>query len=208
MKFLFCICIFLTLNPVWSQGLKGARLWQDGWYADLKAFQLNQPTEDLKKLMGTKFVFDNEENLVFLQADSGFLAQIWGLCLEGQPYLHLPKDSLRTEAYFVRLRLTGRICYFEFPSWELKPVEMGIYHPNTGRKIGSRTIHNREKITRQQLLDLETGQIQPFNLASLRLLVQNDLGVLRSLEDQPEASYSPERLLKVIRIYNERNPLP
>jgi hypothetical protein len=200
---------FLLLWP-WLSLLaqdKAARQWQDGLYYEFKHFQLNQPPHSLKPLQQAKFVLDNEENIVFLQGQQALLDSLWGFCMDAKPYLRIEADSNGQEDYFVQLKILGRISYFDYPVWQIRPVNMEIYNPMTGRKIGQRQVLNKEKVMQKRILSLETGQIQPLEYQSLSQWIQQDIGLKKSL-DELGAKATEEQLLKVIRIYNDRNPLP
>lgn len=186
---------------------KSSRQWQDGLYYEFKQFQLNQPPSSLKPLQQAKFVLDNEENIVFLQGQQALLDSLWGFCMDGKPYLRIEADTNGQEDYFIQIKILGRISYFDYPVWQIRPVNMEIYNPMTGRKIGQNQVLNKEKVMQKRILSLETGQIEVLNYANLSQWLQQDIGLKKSLDELgPKAT--EEQLLKVIRIYNDRNPLP
>jgi hypothetical protein len=188
---------------------------EDGVYKSHSDFKGNKPSFALYELPNFDYRLDREDNLLFLSettlanlSDSKLesLDNIWGLCIKGIPYMKVYPDGKDGVVYFVRYHILGRICYLYYPSIEDRAVEMPIYNPYSGERIGGRTVTNRERRLVKQLMLFETGEIKPYTLDNFKEWAKDDKRLIKTLERMND-SEAEEKLFKSIKIYNERHPI-
>lgn len=188
---------------------------EDGVYAKHQDLKNNQPSYPLYRIPNFDYQLDQEQNLLFLStaaietlpsSEIASLDNIWGLCIQGVPYMKVQPQGKEGAIYFVRYHLLGRLCYLYYPSLEDKPVEMYIYNPFTGTKVGSKTIMNKERTLIKKLMLFETGELLPYSVESVKNAIKDDLRLLKTLEALSEQE-AEGRLFKTIKIYNDRHPI-
>lgn len=201
----------LLAQPTQQQG----HTFEDGVYQSHQDLKKNKPSFHLYDLPSFGYQMDREDNLLFLsektlqQLSSSKiknLDNIWGLCIKGVPYMKVYPSGKEGAVYFVKYHILGRICYLYYPSIEDKAVEMPIYNPYSGKRVGGRTVTNRERKLVKQLMLFETGELLPYSLENFKLWAKDDERLMKSIERLSEEE-AQDKLFKSIKIYNERHPI-
>lgn len=188
---------------------------EDGVYQSHQDLKNNKPTFRLYDLPNFGYQLDREDNLLFLSEETldqlvgskmKNLDNIWGLCIKGIPYMKVRPSGKDDVVYFVRYHILGRICYLYYPSIEDKAVEMPIYNPYSGERVGGRTVTNKERRLIKQLMLFETGELVPYSVENFKQWAKDDERLMKTIErlSQKEAK---TKLFKSIKIYNERHPI-
>ena len=190
-------------------------VFEDGVYQNHQDLKGNQPSFKLYDLPSFAYQLDREENLLFLSEETlsqlpvstiKNLDNIWGLCVKGVPYMKVRPSGKNGVVYFVKYHILGRICYLYYPSIEDRAVEMPIYNPYSGARVGGRTVVNRERRLVKQLMLFETGELKPYSVKSFKQWAQDDMRLMKTIERLSEQE-AQEKLFKSIKIYNERHPI-
>ena len=134
------------------------------------------------------------------------LDNIWGLCIKGKPYMKISPKEKDKAIYFVNYHVLGRVCYLYYPSIEDKEVEMMIYNPYSGNRVGGRKIVNRERVLVKKIMLFETGEIQDCNVENFKKWIEDDERLTKTLNDMTEEEVK-NKLFKTIKIYNDRHPI-
>jgi len=196
-----------------SAQLKAAFRFQDGVYLSIDALRSNQPDYRWKEI-SAKLAANAESyraQAEFIRPRDGSAlpeSNIWGIVLDGLPYIMLPTEIMEDTAvlHFAGLRVRGRICYYEFEREEERLVEIKAYNPLTGRPFRRGNISKREIINEARILHLITGQHGPLDRSTLIGMIGNDTKMYRTVEELPETA-STEMLYKCVLIYDDRNPV-
>lgn len=187
---------------------------EDGVYTSYQDLKANKPSFPLYRIPDFDYKLDSEQNLLFLSDKSinqlsnteiKSLDSIWGLCIKGISYIKVsPEGSSAT--YFVRFHILGSISYFYYPIIEDKEVEMYVYNPYLGAKVGRKTIVNKERKVIQKIMLFETGLIKASTIDNFKDWVKDDERLMNTLKDMTLEEQN-EKLFKMIQIYNDRHPL-
>ncbi len=200
------VCAFILLASERMQAQERADYFagmdlHDGLYLDLQDFRNNAPAiplarvrdaqglpvSDLRRVSGKLFWIPDTS--AQQQID---LRSIWGFCQNDVVYIG-------AETGFFRIGLMGMLCHLvveqTYRDWD--PYMYG--YPMGGV---TRTV------LVQQLLDMRTGGILPFNASGMDEALQHD----RVLSEEFRAlskkqRNSTEALFRFLRLYNDRNPL-
>jgi hypothetical protein len=196
-----------------SAQLKAAFRFQDGIYLSVASFRANRP-DYLWKEVKAKLAANAESyraQAEFIRpVDAAPLPNdlIWGIVLNGLPYVQLPlaitEDS--TVLHFAGMRVRGRICYYEFEREEERLVEIKAYNPLTGRPFRRGNISKQEIINESRILHLPTGQQGVLDRPTLLNMITDDTQLTRTVQELPENA-DTEKLYKVVLIYDDRNPI-
>lgn len=201
----------LSAQPKKQQGYS----FEDGVYKSHHDFKSNKPSFHLYDLPNFSYQVDRENNLLFLSEETirqlpstkiEHLDNIWGVCIKGIPYMKVHPLGKDKAVYFVRYHILGRICYLYYPSIEDKTLEMPIYNPYSGERVGGRTITNKERRLIKQLMLFETGELVPYSVENFKQWAKEDKRLMKSIERLSEKD-AQKRLFKSIKIYNERHPI-
>lgn len=209
-----CCCIWWAIP---SQAQKKAKLVEfvDGVYTGHQDFKNNEPKFPLYRIPNFDYKLDGEQNLLFLsdkaiaklsESEIQSLDNIWGLCVKGKPYMKVQVQGKSNTIYFVRYHLVGKICYFYYPVFEEKSVEMFVHNPYNGAKVGKKTVTNRERTLVQKMMLFETGEILDFNTANFKNCIKDDERLMETVNEMT-ADELEEKLFKTLKIYNDRNPI-
>ena len=132
----------------------------DGAYFSNKQLIKNRPNIEFFNFKPFGYQLDSKSNLLFFDKstldafeDKGVLDSIWTVVVGGKPFFKMGVDS--NAIYFVKYHLVGKICYFYYPVYTDKPVEMFVHNPYTGDRIGYKTVTNKQKIFVKKILDLK-----------------------------------------------------
>lgn len=205
------IC-FVGLYSLWLCGasslmaqdtLRRGFSFQEGFYASFSDWQANKPTST----RAVRASENRERNVLFIDADSAFLARHWGVVWQGAPYIRVRSQKPgQSPFFFVKIHVLGRICYYHYDDYEEKALVMPIYDPFSGRLLASKRITNLEKKHYEWMLHAETGVHKAFSKANLTEWVKDDVRLARTLSEL-KPKEQEEKLFKVLLIYNDRNPI-
>lgn len=209
--FLFAL---LWGNPTIGQNptaVKPGYVFKDGIYQTLESFQRDQPQYSMVNVEFSAVV--NEEKKVvqveWIKLKSGdtlTMDSIWGLCWSGRPFIRIPSDSTRRKlAIFAELKLVGNISLFSYETEVDRWVEIKAYFPQTNIPFRQGKVKNVDKVVREKMLRLETGEIAPLSKENLTQWVKDRPEFPRAIAElTPEKT--AEFLPRLIKAYNERNP--
>jgi hypothetical protein len=186
---------------------------KDGIYRQFTHFQRNQPDmvwEDVETNLVTS-TQTLQTQIEFLKhkktKESLSIDSVWGIVVDGIPYVKLPKEAQKkTATIFSGLTLRGKICYFQFEDMQERKVPMTVYIPETGQPYFTKNMVKKEPVTREILLKFETGEMQDFTLFNLKNWISDDKDLLTTINDLKPKEV-PEKLFKCLLIYNDRNPV-
>jgi hypothetical protein len=135
------------------------------------------------------------------------LDSVWGVVVDGIPYIRLPKNELDKKAYcFAGLILRGRLCYYNYETIKHSQVPITAYIPQTGEPYITKKVSKEETIVREKLMNYETGEIFDLSLNSFKKLISDDKELVATVNDL-KANELKEKLFKCVLIYNDRNPV-
>jgi hypothetical protein len=131
---------------------------------------------------------------------------IWGVVIDGIPYIRLPKEFQRKELpVFSGLVLRGKICYFQFDDVIEKRIPITAYIPETGQPYVTKKISQKQDIKREKLLLFASGDILDCTLINVKTQISDDKDLLSTVSNLNEQEIQ-EKLFKCLLIYNDRNP--
>jgi hypothetical protein len=212
---LFLVLLVSTSVALGQKAISNKFKFEDGVYLKHADLRSNQPSQPLFKIPNFDYQLDKDGNLLFLsdksmaklsESEIKSIDNIWGICINGKPYMKIKPTADANEVYFVRYYIMGRICYLYYPIFEEKTVQMYVYNPYTGHKMGSKPIVNKEKKFIKKLMLFETGELQDYTPQNFMKLIESDKKLLASLKDLTEEE-TENKLFKSIKIYNDRNPI-
>jgi len=212
---LWCSCMLFFVSTQAQQKIKKGYNFEDGVYTSHLDFKNNKPSFPLYRIPFFDYQLDGEKNLLFLsevamaklsESDIKSLDNIWGLCIKGKPYMKVNPKGKDGAVYFVSYHVLGRICYLYYPSIEDKEVEMMIYNPYSGNRVGGRKVVNRERVLVKKIMLFETGEIQDYNGKNFEQWIEEDERLMKTLSDMTEEEVQ-NKLFKMIKIYNDRHPI-
>lgn len=217
MKLLITILIFCVSSlPISAQALDRNYIFQDGIYLSFAAFQADQPDWPLDQLEG-RLVTNEETGLtksdfLAVKQDTGamplVLDEIWGICLDGRPYIRLQGEGASAGfATFALLRVRGAICYYRFDVEEPRYVEVKAYNPLTGRPFRRAKVRNTEIVTRHKILHFETGKSADLSQENLREWVSDDAPLRRTVAELADNEKLTDKLYRSLLVYNDRHPV-
>jgi hypothetical protein len=135
------------------------------------------------------------------------LDSIWGIVVDGIPYIRLPRTELDKTAYcFAGLILRGRLCYFNYETIRHTKVPITAYIPQTGEPYITKKVSKEETIVREKLINYETGEIVDLSLNSFKTLIADDKDLVTTVNEL-KTNELKEKLFKCVLIYNDRNPV-
>lgn len=195
-----------------SARLEAAFRFQDGVYAGREQLLANRPAHTWDSL-NVRLAANPEK----YRAQAEYLrhkrtghdlgrGEVWGIVIDGLPYILLEEEQSNGAMAFAGLRVRGRICYYRFEEDRVREVEITAYNPLTGKPFRKAAVQRPETVEVERIFDLATGQAGPLDLPTVRQLIAGDAQLLRSLEEQ-EGPVDRERLYKIVLIYDDRNPL-
>lgn len=183
---------------------------QDGIYGHFKELKSNRPGRDLRSLPMLDYQLDADSNQVYLSPTAMQalpLDSIWGICIKGVPYYKLAiQEGNQLKTHFIRLYVVGKIGYFYYKTFAKKTIQMNVYHPFTGKLMGSKDVVNRELVLVEKMLRWDTGETTDFNLANFRQWIADDSKLSKSFAEMPETE-AASKIFKTLLIYNDRNPV-
>ena len=185
----------------------------NGVYATYADWQRNQPTMPLDSIETNLAV---NPKTFFMQMEFAkhkkthrpiVLDSIWGIVIDGIPYIRLPRNELEKSAYcFAGLVLRGRLCYFNYETIKHSQVPITAYIPQTGEPYITKKVPKEETVVREKLIYYETGEIVDLSLNSFKKLISDDKELVATVNDL-KTNELKEKLFKCVLIYNDRNPV-
>ncbi len=220
MKRILClglfVCCWATLSA--QENLDSTTIlsanfkFQDGVYMTFGAFQRDQPDLSWVGLEANSVINDEKQTIKIEwlkrkgQKASINLDSIWGICVNGVPYIQVDKDKNDFGA-FSALRVRGKICYYEFETVVEEMVDIKAYNPLTGRPFRSAKLPRNRNVIQDMMLDFVSGRIAEFNKRNfLDWVKKDDPALWRSLKELPEKE-AEEKLYKCLLIYDDRHPV-
>lgn len=212
---LLCCCTWLLVPAQAQKKIKKGYHFVDGVYSNHADFKTNKPSFPLYRIPSFDYKLDGDRNLLFLSektmaglSDSEIksLDNVWGLCIKGKPYMKVNPKGKEGAVYFVNYHVLGRICYLYYPSIEDKEVEMSIYHPYSGNRVGGRKIINKERVLVKKIMLFETGELQNYTVENFKSWAKDDERLMKTLVDMSDDELE-NKLFKTIKIYNDRHPI-
>lgn len=205
MKHLLLACLLSAplsmhaqMDTVWLPYHGGMDL-REGVYLDFRAFRLNAPSVPLARLRDDQGqpVSDVRGVLSKLhyQTDSGTVRKlrmdrIWGFCHNDAVYVSAGNG-------FYRIGLMGTLSHMVFEQ-NYRDWDPYLY----GYGTVTRTV------LVQQLIDMETGRVLPFNAAGMDAALMNDPVLQEEFRNLPKKQRNGnEALFRFLRLSNERRPL-
>lgn len=188
---------------------------RDGLYLTYAAFQSDAPDYTVDQLEG-RLVTNDETGLtksdyLGIKRDTGAvdidLSQVWGICLDGVPYIRLT-DKGKEEGFatFAKLKVRGAICYFTFETTEPKYVEVKAYNPLNGKPFRKARVKNMEQVDNKMMLRFDTGEVRLFNKENLLAWIEHDAQLTEAVQAiTPEKE--EEQLYRSLLIYDDRHPV-
>lgn len=189
---------------------------RDGLYLSLAAFQSDTPDIPLDELEG-RLVTNDETGLtksdfLAMKTDTGALEidleEIWGIALDGVPYIRVTEQTGDREAFatFAKLSVRGAICYYTFDSEEARYVEVKAYNPLNGKPFRRGRVKNMETVNNKRMLRFDTGETAPLNRENLLAWVQDDPQLTEAVEALEGEDVS-DKLYRSLLIYDDRHPV-
>ena len=187
----------------------------DGIYLTFEEFQSNQPALSWSQFTRRSVV--NPQTLIaqvdFIRyknsQESLDLDKIWGICIDGLPFIRIPKDSIHKQLpTFAGLRLAGNVCYFSYENRVNKEYEFAAYNPLNGEPFRKATVSRSVSVFVEKIFSFSDGKIINFDRSSLRFKMLDDpelskvLDQLRPVEDEYK-----EKLFRLLMSYNRRHPV-
>ncbi|MDZ7876884.1 MAG: hypothetical protein U5L45_04400 [Saprospiraceae bacterium] len=186
---------------------------ENGIYATFADWQRNKPTyqwdsiETTFAVNPTTFLMQMEALRVKKTAKLVDIDSVWGVVVDGIPYMRLPKKEIsKPTACFAGFVLRGSICYFQYETLVQTKVPITAYIPETGEAFMTRNVSNKTPIVKEKLMRYETGEIMDLTLNNFKQLIADDKDLLTTVNEL-KPNEIKEKLFKCILIYNDRNPV-
>jgi hypothetical protein len=186
---------------------------ENGIYATFSDWQRNKPTyrwDSIETTFAVNPVTFLMQMEVLRVKKTGKIAEvdsIWGVVVDGIPYVRLPKKEItKPTTCFAGFVLRGSICYFQYETSVQTQVPITAYIPETGEAFMTRNVSNKTPVIKEKLMNYETGEIIDLTLNNFKKLITNDKDLLTTVNDL-KPNEIKEKLFKCILIYNDRNPV-
>lgn len=185
----------------------------NGIYFSLAELQANKPGLPLDSIK-LDFITNPQTSLtqlnaVFLKkhAPSFPVDSIWAICTDGVPSIRVPKTEInKSMPNFAALKLRGKICYFTYPDYRQKTIQVAAYNPHTGRPFRRGNVVRDEEVIVEKMLRFETGEVADFHVEKLLSWINDDPVLVETITELPKAEQQ-DKLFKSLLIYVDRNPV-
>ena len=184
---------------------------EDGIYLSFEDFQANRPSlgwdeVDAQLVTSRQAYMAQVEYIRKKKGARLHQDSIWGICLQGTPFIRLPDTAVNIQAMaFAGLRVRGRICYYAYEVEETRMIEMAAYNPLTGRPFRKGAIPRKVSAVREKMLHFEDGRQGRFQKGDFLEWIEDDPQLWRTVAELPEEELQ-EKLYKCLLIYDDRNP--
>lgn len=187
----------------------------DGIYLSFEEFQRNQPAHKWDGF--TKRLVTNPQTLItqvdFIKNKTNQeyidLDAIWGICIEGLPFIRIPKDSIHKElATFAGLRVAGNVSYLSYENRVEKEYDFAAYNPINGRPFRKATVSRSVNVFKEKIFAFEKGVMMTFERKTLDALMQDDPQLRKVLSElNSKGETYKEQLFQLLMSYNRRHPV-
>ena len=185
-------------DTIWVDHQAGMDL-RDGLYADVNALRYNTPSIPLERLRDDQGlpVTDIRSRIgkLYWQPDSGGrvaidLRRIWGFCQNDVVYV-------RAGDGYYRIGLMGSLSHLVYQQ-SYRDWDPYMYRYGTVTRT----------VMEQQLIDMASGVMLPFNASGMERALRNDAVLHEEFMALPARQRNaPEALFRFLRLYNELHPL-
>ena len=193
---------------------------QDGIFVSFEDFKNNKPTYEWKEVLAG--VHSNPQNFLAqmyglkvemvevseekeIQYRNVDLESIWGICLDGIPYIRLSREELKKEnVVFAGMKLRGKICYYEYEEFVIEKKEMSAYNPVTGYPFRTKDVDVKVKLIHQNMLHFETGETAVFSKENFKEWIKDDKRLYETVSELSTQEVE-DKLFKCLLIYDDRN---
>lgn len=182
---------------------------REGIYFSFKAMRQNKPDLSWSDTKANLFtnpqtfitqVFSIEQKGVSMKLDS-----IWGICVDGLPFVRLPDEfQKKTGLLFAGLLVRGKICYFAYEVEEEKEIDMPVYNPITRKPFRNTKVKRKVSTMEEKMLHFESGEIVDFNLQNFKDWIRDDQDLLYSVNQLGQQTDKDE-LFQFLLDYSDRN---
>lgn len=174
-------------------------------WSDVLAGVHSNPQNFLAQMYGLKVKKSEAKEGEEIQYENINLESIWGICLDGIPYIRLSREELNKEnVVFAGMRLRGKICYFEYEEFVIQKKEMSAYNPVTGHPFRTKDVDVKVKLIHQNMLHFETGERAVFSKENFKEWIKDDRKLYQTVNDLSPQEVQ-EKLFKCLLIYDDRN---
>lgn len=206
-------CLLLSLQ---SQGQDSVLVtknfrFTDGIYLSIGELQANAPFWRWEEL-SVRYFTNPQTSLtqiesILLRKDSLLIKadDIWGVCIDGIPSIRLPRKEINKDlATFAALKLRGKICYFTYPDWRMKKIQIAAYNPLTGLPFRVGTVEREQEVIVEKIMRFDTGSLADFTVENLLAWIQDDPQLIATFQGLSQEE-KQEKLFKCLLIYDDRN---
>ncbi len=186
---------------------------RNGVYRTFEEWQKNRPTWawdslDAGVLTNPQTFLTQVEHLTVRKTGVVIVPDsVWGVVLDGIPYLRLPKTALQKPlTAFAGLQLRGKICYFSYETTQIVRVPITAYNPLNGIPFISKIIENERTIIHEKILLFENGAIADLTPEHFKKWIQDDADLIAAVNAFKGDALN-ERLFKCLLIYDDRHPV-
>lgn len=171
-------------------------------WEDVEAGIHSNPQNFLAQMYYLRTKVEKDEAVEAKEID---LENIWGISLDGIPYVRLSKEALNKEnTVFAGLKLRGKICYYEYEDFEMRKIPMSAYNPVTGKPFRTMNVERKFKVTHKNMLHFQTGETAVFSIENFKKWIVDDKKLLKTVEDLTPKEVD-KKLFKCLLIYDDRN---
>ena len=186
---------------------------KDGVFLNYKDFKNNTPTYQWEELeVG---IFSNPKTFLtqiyFMKLKRGQsresidLDKVWGISLDGIPYVQMDKEELRKEnAVFSALKVRGEICYLEYEVEMKQMIPMSVYNPLTGKPFRTMNVERNVPIKFKKMMHFDSGEIEDFTVANFKHWIKKDEKLYKTVSEM-NALEAEDKLFKCLLIFVDRN---
>lgn len=202
----------LLLFPLWigaqtSRTLDANFRFRDGVYLSHQALLNNTPDAPWSEITGEMVQLSEDFRL---QIDGyGYKTSDYrppyAVALDGLPYLFVRHNTKRDYHEFSGLRTLGTFATVQYDTIVHAELLMRAYNPANGLAFREGYVKRDQQRTLDRIIDMQSGRRLPLDQPTVMRLVGEETDLLAALERSERAT--TERLLRAIRIYNDRHPL-
>ncbi len=130
----------------------------------------------------------------------------YAISLDGEPYFFIRRDETRNFYEFAGLRIRGALSTMRYDTVITTRQLMKAYNPINGQPFREAYVERDKTMTLNKILHLRSGALFPFTHQNVVRLCADDAEIARALlEVDPKEE---EMLLRALRLYDDRHPLP
>ncbi|MFZ2899677.1 MAG: hypothetical protein WA004_13685 [Saprospiraceae bacterium] len=212
-----CLAVFWALLACSLYGQPDSVLvsknfqFREGIFLNHQSFRANAPDLNWEEVEAT--LFTNPQTYLThireVKTAEGDRAinpdSIWGICLQGIPYIRLDRNWIQKElATFAPLELRGKICYFDFERIDTVQVKMTAYNPANGLPFRQAMVGKKVEVNLAKILNFDTGEVADFTRDNLLRWIADDPALTQAALELREDELD-SKLFKILLIYVDRN---